>query len=307
MAAFVILVWGVTFVNTRFLLADFSALEIQVLRFILAWSVLLVASRLRKRSVRQIKTTWRDELLFAAMGLTGVFVYQLLENCAIYYTNASNVAILVSFGPIVTALLSRLFMGDKSLSLSLVLGSLVAIIGVALVSLNGSLNFDFSPIGDLMALSAMVSWGFYSVLVAAANKRGFPQIVVIRNSFFWALIMMLPLVLWGLTPSGGAALDGSFHITLGLEANLARFSKVLNVLNLAFLGILASATCFVLWNSACKGLGVVKTTIGLYFMPIVGVVAGTLVLGERLTLMSVAGGALIVLGVALTHKSRKHS
>ena len=47
--------------------------------------------------------------MFAAMELTGVALYQFLENCAIYYTNASNVAILVSFGPIVTAALALFF------------------------------------------------------------------------------------------------------------------------------------------------------------------------------------------------------
>jgi len=39
-AAFVIFVWGVTFANTRALLFDFSALEIQVSRFVLAWAAL---------------------------------------------------------------------------------------------------------------------------------------------------------------------------------------------------------------------------------------------------------------------------
>ena len=42
------------------------------------------------------------------MGFTGIVAYQFLENCAIYYTNASNVAILVSFGPIVTGLMARI-------------------------------------------------------------------------------------------------------------------------------------------------------------------------------------------------------
>lgn len=302
-ALFVVFVWGITFVNTRALLNDFSALEIQVLRFALAWCVLYAAYCFspRKGKEHSPRMTPRDEGLFALMGLTGAFIYQLLENCAIYYTNASNVAILVSFGPIVTAILSRIFMGDKSLSLRLVLGSLVAIVGVALVSFNGTFAFDFNPLGDCMALCAMVSWGFYSVLVAKANKKGFPQVVVIRKSFFWALVMMLPLVVWGLTPSGAAVMEGSFRVTLEKGVNLTRFGRATNLLNFVFLGGLASATCFVLWNRACKALGVVKTTIGLYLMPIVGVVFATLFLGERLTFMSILGGLLIVSGVILTH------
>ena len=132
---FVILVWGMTFANTRALLEDFSALEIQFLRFALAWAVLWVWERFsqigrRSRSDRPTgaDVVWhkrhvggrcRDELLFAGMGLMGVAAYQFLENCAIYYTNASNVAILVSFGPIVTAVMARLMTKDRTLSVPL--------------------------------------------------------------------------------------------------------------------------------------------------------------------------------------------
>ena len=114
-AGFVILAWGVTFANTRALLRDFSALEIQLLRFALAWLALRAGELLPRRG-ECAAFSWRGELLFAGMGLAGVAVYQFLENCAIYYTNASNVAILVSFGPIVTAVLARIISGDRSLS-----------------------------------------------------------------------------------------------------------------------------------------------------------------------------------------------
>ncbi len=299
-ASFVILAWGVTFANTRALLQDFSSLEIQLLRFSLAWGVLWIASLMRGRNAA-VKFGWRDELLFAGMGLSGVAVYQFLENCAIYYTNASNVAILVSFGPIVTAVFARLFTKDKSLSLSLIGGSLVAIFGVALVALNGVVNFQMRPIGDMMAIGAMVSWGFYSVLVDKANVSGVSPLTAIRKAFFWAVVLMTPLAVWGLTESGYYALDGSFSITLDADINLERFLRPLNWINIAFLGAVASAACFVIWNFACKHIGVVRTTIGLYLTPIVGVIFAALFLGERLTVMSAAGGSIIIFGVLLAN------
>ncbi len=301
LAGFVILAWGVTFVNTRALLQDFSALEIQLLRFGIAWGVLKAASVGRGRSATE-KFGWKDEALFAGMGLSGVFVYQFLENCAIYYTNASNVAILVSFGPIVTAILARLLTKDRSLSVWLVAGSLVAVCGVALVALNGVVNFQMRPIGDLMALGAVVSWGFYSVLVDKANAKGIPPMTAIRKAFFWALVMMVPLAVWGGTESGYYALDGSFSVTLDGDINAERFLRPLNWLNIVFLGVVASAACFVMWNLACRGLGVVRTTIGLYLTPIVGVVFAALFLGERLTAMSAAGGFVIIVGVVVANR-----
>ena len=295
MTALVILFWGVTFASTRVLLEDFSALEIQVIRFALAWLVLWLAGRRAKSGFR----SWRDEALFASMGFTGVALYQFLENCAIYYTNASNVAILVSFGPVVTAVLAWLLTGDKSLSPRFTLGALVAVTGVALVSLNGVVNFQMRPLGDMMAVGAMVSWGVYSVLIDKANQRGIPQMEAVRRAFFWSLVIIAPLAVWGATESGFYALDGSFSVTLDLAENIERFTRPLNIMNLAFLGVLASAACFVMWNRACKALGVVRTTVGLYLTPIVGVMFAALFLGEKLTAMSAVGGVLIIAGVVL--------
>ena len=296
-AALVILFWGVTFASTRVLLEDFSALEIQVIRFGLAWFVLWLASA--RRGAKSCFRSWRDEALFAGMGLSGVALYQFLENCAIYYTNASNVAILVSFGPVVTAVLARLFTGDKSFSPRFAMGALVAVLGVALVSLNGVVNFQMRPLGDMMAVGAMASWGIYSILIDKANRRGVPEIEAVRRAFLWSLVMVAPFAVWGVTESGFYALDGSFSVTFDLVENIERFSRPLNLMNLAFLGILASAACFALWSRACKSLGVVRTTVGLYLTPIVGVMFAAIFLSESLTVMSIVGGALIVVGVVL--------
>lgn len=301
-AAIVILIWGMTFASTRALLFEYSSLEIQVLRFALAWVALWVICPKRMRLNDR-----KDEWLFAAMGLTGVFIYQFLENCAIYYTNASNVAILVSFGPIVTAALARMFTKDRSLSLSMFLGSLVSIIGVAIVSLNGVVNFHLRPLGDLMALVAMISWGVYSILIDKANEKGYSPMLVIRRAFFWAIVFMLPLLAWGATDSGFYAMDGSFSVTLDAKANIERFMNPMNWINLGFLGVFASALCFVLWNAACKSLGVVKATIGLYLTPIIGVVFAALFLGETITIMEVVGGTIIIAGVALANKKGKEN
>ena len=120
------------------------------IRFALAWAALCGWAFLKERGSIRLMGWW--ELLFAAMGFSGVVAYQFLENCAIYYTNASNVAILVSIGPIVTALFARLFLKAKALSLNVIIGSLLAICGAAIVSLNGVFELAVHPLGDLMAL-----------------------------------------------------------------------------------------------------------------------------------------------------------
>jgi drug/metabolite transporter (DMT)-like permease len=150
-----------------------------------------------------------------------------------------------------------------------------------------------------MALCAIASWGFYSILLDAANERGISPLAAIRRAFGWSLAMMAPFVAWGMTESGICALDGSFAVMLDAAANAQRFADPVNWMNIAFLGLLASAASFVLWSAACKSLGVVKTTVALYLTPIVGVVFAATFLGERVTWLEVVGGGVILVGVAI--------
>ena len=275
-----ILIWGITFVNTKVLLDDFNSYEILFLRFAVAYAALW-AIKPRRFSVGG----WRQELHFAAMGLSGVASYQFLENSAIGYTNASNVAILVSTCPMGTAILSSLILKEKTLTRRFLLGFLLAMSGVTLVCLGGIKEFHFSPFGDCLALLAMSCWCVYSVLVTKVNVKGLDPILVIRRTFFWALFFMLPVL--------------PFQFDFDLSANVARFAKGWNLFHLGFLGVFASAVAFSLWNKACALLGTVRATCGLYFVPVITAVVAYFVLGESLTAMTGLGAILTILGVVI--------
>jgi len=273
-----VLIWGVTFVNTKVLLEDFNSYEILVLRFVVAYVALWAFNPRRIQS-----GGWREEAWFAVMGLSGVAVYQFLENCAIGYTNASNVAILVSTCPMGTALLSALCLREKSITRRFVIGFGLAMTGVAMVCVGGVSGFSFNPIGDLIALCAMLSWSVYSVLITRMNAKGVSPLVVTRRVFFWAIVFMLPFL--------------PFSFDFAPSVNAARFAKLGNVLHLGFLGLLASALAFVLWNYTCKALGTVRATCGLYFIPVVTAIVAYLALGESFTVVTGLGALLTLIGV----------
>jgi drug/metabolite transporter (DMT)-like permease len=109
-AAISVFFWGITFVCTKYLLRNFSSLEILFYRFIAAYLGLwLIHPKFEKIAVR-------DNILYALAGLTGVVLYQLTENIAIHFTNASNVSVIVSICPLFTAILSQIFLKEKHLS-----------------------------------------------------------------------------------------------------------------------------------------------------------------------------------------------
>lgn len=286
-----VFIWGITFVSTKSLLNDFSAFEILIVRFLAAYLGLL-AMRPRRLALKSRK----ENVLFALAGLTGVTLYQLFENIAISFTTASNVSIIVSICPMFTAIAARIFLKEKCITRNFIAGFAIAISGVALVSFNGNAELHFSPKGDLLALLAGICWGFYSLFVSKINSMKYDIICSTRRIFFFALVFMIPLVFAG----SAAEETSSVFVNTDIASNVKRFSSLANWGNLLFLGLMASAGCFSLWNEACKILGTVKVSAGIYMIPVVTVVFAFIFLGEKLSLMGILGAAMTVCGLFIS-------
>jgi len=296
LAALTIFIWGITFVCTKYLLQTFSALEILIIRFVFAYIGLWCLAP-RTLTLAQKK----DELLFIAAGLTGVTVYQFMENMAINFTSASNVSIIVSICPLFTAIIAQLFLHEKHMTLPFIIGFIVAITGVALVSFNGTVMLHLSPKGDLLALAAGICWGFYSLFVSLINQKGYGTLAGTRRIFFWALIFMIPLTLYG-TFFGGT--QTAVHFSAA--ANKARWLDWKNWMNLLFLGLIASAFAFAAWNKVCAYIGTVRATVGIYLIPVVTIIFAFFALGEKITLMGGIGALLTITGLFISEwKSKK--
>ena len=76
--------------------------------------------------------------------------------------------------------------------------------------------------------------------------------------------------------------------------------KVDNLINLIYLGAGASALCFVTWNMALKILGTVKTSVYIYMIPVITVIASAVILKEKITVMSAVGTLLVMAGLLLS-------
>jgi len=278
-----ILIWGTAFISTKILLTDFKPIEIIFYRFSIGLIVLMIAY-----PRRLIGTNKKEELMFAAAGLCGVVLYFLLENIALMYTSASNVGVIVTVSPFFTALLASKLLDSEKLKANFFIGFLIAVIGIALISFNGITVLSLNPIGDMLALLAAIVWSVYSILLRKIGGFGYNTVQTTRRIFFYGLLVLVPTLFF-------------FPFELGLE----RFAKPANVLNILFLGLGASALCFATWNLAVRTLGAVKTSIYIYLVPVITVVASVLVLSERLTWMSSFGTILALAGLFISGKKYK--
>ena len=284
-ALFTIIIWGTTFISTKVLLVDFRPVEILFFRFVMGFAALLLACPHRMKGVGR-----RQEMTFALAGLSGICLYYLLENIALTYTMASNVGVIISVAPFFTAMLSRLFLkSEGKLRANFFIGFVVAMAGIALISFNG-FEMELNPVGDVLAVLAAFVWACYSILTRKISNFGYPVILTTRRTFFYGILFMLPALFL-------------FDFKIGSE----RFADVTNLLNLLYLGLGASALCFVTWNLAVKALGAVKTSVYIYMVPVITVVTSVLILKESVTWVSVMGTVLAVAGLFLSEYNGKGS
>ena len=284
-ALFTIIIWGTTFISTKVLLTDFKPVEILFFRFVMGFAALFLVCPHRMKGVGR-----RQELTFVLAGLCGICLYYLLENIALTYTMTSNVGVIISVAPFFTAILSRLFLrSEGKLRGNFFIGFVVAMAGIALLSFNGS-QMKLNPVGDVLAVLAAFVWACYSILTRKISSFGYPVILTTRRTFFYGILFMVPALFF-------------FDFEMGLE----RFADLTHLLNILYLGLGASALCFVTWNLAVKALGAVKTSVYIYMVPVITVVTSVLVLKETVTLVSVMGTFLAVAGLFFSEYNRKGS
>lgn len=232
----------------------------------------------------------RVEALFALAGATGVTLYFFMENIALTMTSASNVGVIVAIAPLFIALIATFVTREERVGVKFFAGFVMAISGIALISFTGAAAGDAGLAGCLLAVLAALAWAVYSTIGKRIAKLGLSTVATTKRTFAWGLVFMLPfLPVMGF----GQGAEG---------AGLAGLLDPVMLDNLLFLGLVASATCYVMWNKAASIVGVVSVSAYLYLTPVVTVVASVIVLAEPLTWQIVLGVALTVTGLVLSER-----
>ncbi|MBR6989446.1 MAG: DMT family transporter [Bacteroidaceae bacterium] len=275
-ALLVVMIWGETFVSTKMLLnAGLMPADIFFYRFLLAYVLTWFVSykRLFCRNLT-------DELTTFALGVLGGSLYFLTENMALVYSTASNVAILLSSCPLLTALLLSIFYKSERLSKKQIFGSLLAFLGMVMVVLNGQLILHLNPRGDALAIGAAVCWAFYSLLIKRVMHK-YSSWFISRKVFFYGLLTILPY----------------YALVSPLNTDVSILTRPVVYGNLLYLGSVASMFCYIIWNWTLSKLGAVKATNYLYLQSLFTMLFASLILHERITWMAIAGAAILILGM----------
>ncbi len=275
-ALLTVVLWSLTFVQTKVLLIHLSPVEILLDRFVIAWILFWIVFP------RTVSTSWHEEIIFALLGATGIFGYYILENLALERTQAIHVGLIVTTAPLFTAAIALVSRPFSPPLLRATIGGFIPVsAGLYLMSHDRLSDLGY---GDLLALLGALSFAIYSILLARVSGR-FDGRIVTRKSFFYGVLF---LCLYA------AATGESFHWAA------YRLAPVWS--NLLLLALIASGLCFLMWRWAVTRIGSSAATTYIYLVPLINALAAVWVLGEEMSTRIILAGALILGGLILSQR-----
>lgn len=273
-AAFAVaIIWGVNVPVMKASIATLHPFTFNALRLSCSVLVLGLAEGLTRRGERA-PVPWRT-VLFLAL-LTSV-AYQALFIGGIARTSAGHTGFIVASGPLWTALAGRV-MGVERLGARAWGGLALAFVGTALVVAVGR-GGGATLQGNLLVLAAMLAWAVGTVH-SRATLESFPAG---RLAFLTSLVA-LPGHWLIAAPHLGEVSLGALDATL--------WAAVL------YSGGLSTGLAYILWNASVQSIGPARTSAFTNLVPLVALAVAWYWLGERPTWDQLAGGALILIGLA---------
>lgn len=280
---FAVIVWGASFIATKVALQDISPVSVVWLRFSMGVLILGAAVAMRRQFALPKRGEWA---YFALLGFLGITFHQWLQSNGLQTSEAGTTAWIVATTPVFMALLGRVVLKER-LGWLKITGIFLAFAGVLLVVSKGDLSSvsvgRFGAPGDRLILVSAVNWAVFSVL----SRRGL-------KSYPAGLMMFYVMSLGWLFTS----------LLFFAGGNTAEISNLTfnGWLGIAFLGIFCSGLAYIAWYDALQALSAAQTGVFLYIEPLVAVVVAFFVLGEPVTVISLIGGGVILLGVWLVNR-----
>jgi drug/metabolite transporter (DMT)-like permease len=282
LALLVMLIWGISYLSIKVVVSEVNPTVSAFYRFFIA-SIILFA--VLKKKFPDEKILKEDRIRMAVGGLFGVTLYFFFENYSVFFTSASNVAILISTIPIFTLLSQRIIFKER-ITMHKAVGALLSVIGIVIIiaSKEKISLFSKGTLGDLMALAAALCWVVYNV-ITSKFKGSYKSITVTTYQAIWGTIFLSPSLFF-------------HHITVPSKSV---------ILNLVFLAIFCSFIAYVMYVYCLQKLGATVITTYINLQPIISLASARILLKENITIYQIVGSAVIILGVSLVSFGEKFS
>jgi drug/metabolite transporter (DMT)-like permease len=280
------LLWGLNIPAIRLLATRFDPVTLAALRMLCACCVFaLIALRRTGQLPRIGRSHW--SLLFACSVLM-VYGNQIFFTGGMALTTATNTALIVALGPLVSTLLAALVFRER-LGASSIAGIVLGLIGVAVVVLHRpGAGLSQANVGDAMIGASVLSFAIGGVLVQRLAQR------LDAVAISWSIYMTGTVLLFV-----HACLAG--FDTRIITAGAGTWSLLL------FSGIAATAIGNLIWNRSIGVLGISRTALYLNWVPLFAIAFAVLFLDEPMSWWLVLGFACVVSGTWIGTMRRRQA
>lgn len=272
---FTIILWGSAFPMIKIALNDFSAESLSAFRLILATIILLPFVIIKKLPTPEL----RDIPVIFILGFCGFVIYHTALNFGETLISAGISGILVSTTPIFSSALAYIFLKEHFSKWNW-LSSLVAFIGISIISISKDDYTTINVLGVLIILLASFSESLYFTFQKKYIEKygfiAFTLYTIMASSPF--MLIFIPEII--------------------NDIHGATFTSIVSVL---YLAIFPTIIPYVLLAYIVKSVGVSDVTMSLYLTPIVSLLLSYLFLDELPTTLAIIGGIITLLGVSLSN------
>lgn len=276
-------VWGGSIVAQKVALGPFSAVEVSVFRGTGALCILIPLWWFQEGGL--VKWSARDAGIFAALGL-GVLGNHLLVLYGLEFIEAGAAGIIIGASPVITALLSALFLKEATTAM-LWLGCALSFLGVGLVSGGGaSQQTGEHPLfGGVLIVLGLVSWALYTVGSRTVMER-FSPLTVNWTTLLISILFQIPLLAtdYKVLETGMAGIPVSGWLALG------------------YVIVFATAVGQQAWLYGVSRVGAARAGVFVNLIPVSALLLSAVILSESIGAREIGGIVLILLGVWMVNR-----
>jgi drug/metabolite transporter (DMT)-like permease len=275
--------WGLSFVATKVALESFPTFTLVFCRFALASCFFLLI--LMRKGFPALSARDHGRILLVALFEPGL--YFVFETIGLQYTSAAKASLIIATVPLFVMVFAFFFLRERT-NLTSFLGIGTSLFGIFIL-IRADPHFAWSLgtsfMGDLLIFGAVLSAALYTVTARAAGRKS-SVLNVTGLQMCYGALFYFPAFLWEFPDLNWSVFSGR------------------SVAALLYLALFATITAFFCYNYALSRIPATKASVFVNGIPVVTTLGAWVVLGERLTPLQMAGGALVLFGVFLSNRLR---
>lgn len=280
-----VVVWAFAFLFIKIGLKELSFVNLTIMRFLIVCLVLILILFFQKK--RFSKLHKKDIVPIFLLGFFGVIVYHLGLNYGEQFISPAAASLIIATVPVQIIILSTIFLKEK-IGLKKLIGVIIALCGVVVISIWGKAGASIH-IEYISAVLAVLIAAIMSALYTIAGKK-----LLTRYSALSLTTYVMLLGSLGLTPF----IRGSLLDQISKMSMTGWFAVI-------FLGVFSTVVGYGLWYIVLKTKSASEISIYLYAIPVLSTIISYFMFKEKITLMFILGGFLVIAGLIIVNIKAK--